>query len=100
MATHHRLLSVAFLALLLATTPAVAGVKLSFSFRGHHGFHGHVWHGPLFHGHHPHFGAHGFFGAPSGQHFGPSFGLHHPPNLFHAPFGFHHRFSPRGWRRW
>jgi hypothetical protein len=71
MAIHRWLLSLVFLVVWLTVTPATAGVKFFFSFGGGHRFQGHLWHGPLFHRHHPHFGGHGFFGAPHLTTLGP-----------------------------
>ena len=76
--------AVAFGAVLLTATPALARGGFFFSF--HSGLGGH-------HGFHSHFGGPFFRGAPHHHLFGPQFGFR-PPKFFHDPFvhrfGFHH----------
>jgi hypothetical protein len=90
MARHRWVLFVAFLMMMLAATPTIAGGK--FSFRGGHGFH------RGFHRQHPHVGRHFSFGVPHRHHFGQRFGFHRNPQFFHTPFK-HRHFSPHIWRR-
>ena len=92
MARHRWLLSVAFLMVMPAVTPALASGKPSFAFRGGHGFH----HGV--HRYHSHLRRHFSFGAPRQHRFGPHFGFQRNPKFFYSPFK-HHRFSPRTGRR-
>jgi hypothetical protein len=92
MVRHSRLLSVAFLVVMLAAAPALASGKSSFAFRGGHGFH------REFHRHHAHLRRHFSFGVPRQHRFGRHFGFRRKPQFFHSPFKQHH-FSPHTGRR-
>jgi hypothetical protein len=92
MARHRWLVFVAFLMVMLATTPAFAGGKFSSGFRGGHALHQGV------HRHPPHVRRHFSFGVPHHYRFGQPFGFHRHPKSFHTPFQ-HHHFSPHLWRR-
>lgn len=82
MMTLHWWFAVAFGAVLLTATPALARGGFFFSF--HSGLGGH-------HGFHRHFGGPFFGGVPHHHLFGPQFGFRHP-KFFHDPFVHHFGF--------
>jgi hypothetical protein len=92
MARHCRLLSVAFLVVMLAATPALPSDNSSFASRGGHGLH------RGFHRHHAHLGRHFSFGVPRHHRFGRHFSFQRKPQLSHPPFK-QHDFSPHTRRR-